>query len=195
MIFDKRTELQAFMDNIVRENGSRIVKVTSYAPSFSTRGTTVYMIDGPLFIIFENGMALIIFYRNVCYADIEYRPLTMEEKDELSKIDCNDFFNVVYDLYDYQTKDLCKRVTLNMDYDCLEKIEVRFFEGGYEEWEKGNIVTKSGTEENFGEIVFVMKNGNTVHIMPEHAEMDGYLDIWASTDYENIQEFNCGRQR
>ena len=29
---------------------------------------------------------------------------------------------------DYQTKDLCKRVTLNMDYDCLEKIEVRFLE-------------------------------------------------------------------
>ena len=121
---------------------------------------------------------------------MEYRELTVNEKAELSKIYNNDFFNVVYDIYDYNTKRISKRITLNMEYDVIEKVDVCYFEGDYDKWENGVIVTKEGTEENFGEIIFKMKNGNTIHVLAEDAEMDGYMDVWASTDYENIKVFN-----
>lgn len=191
MEFNSRKELQAYMDRIVSENHISVVKVCSQSQSSSTYTPIRYMVDEPLYIIFENGMALVLEYYNVYNIDVEYRELTDEEAEDLSKIYNNDFFNVVYDVYNYEPRRLSKRITLNMEYDVLEKVDVHFFEGDYEKWEDGKIITKEGTEENFGEIVFTMKNGNTIHLMAEDAMMDGYMSVWASTGYENVRAFNC----
>ena len=190
MNFKSRKELQAYFDEFVSENQSAVVKVCSPSNSSSTYTPVVYMLDMPLSIIFENGKALVIEYYNVCNIYVEYRELTDSEKEELSKIYNNDFFNVVYDIYDYNTTRISKRITLNMEYDVIEKVDVCYFEGDYDKWENGVIVTKEGTEENFGEIILRMKNGKTIHILAQPADSDGYFDVWASTDYENIKVFN-----
>ena len=192
MEFNSRKELQSYMNHIVSENQTSVVKVCSQSHSSSTYTPIRYMVDEPLYIIFENGMALVLEYYNVCNIDVEYRELTDEEAEDLYKMYNNDLFNVVYDVYNYEPRRLSKRITLNMEYDTLEKVDVRFFEGDYEKWEDGKIITKEGTEENFGEIVFTMKNGNKIHLMAEDVMMDGYMSVWSSTGYENVRAFNCG---
>ncbi len=84
--------------------------------------------------------------------------MTDDEKEKLSKIYNNDFFNVVHDVYDYDTKNILKRITLNMNHDALEKVDVSLFKWDYEKRENGCIVTKKATDENLGEIIFKMKN-------------------------------------
>ena len=190
MKFNKKSDLQQYFNNIVKNNMSEIVKIASLADDSSSKDLAIrYSIDEPLYIIFKNGKALIISYFNVCEITVDYRELTSDEKKLLAQINCKDFFNQVNDIYDYHTLKLSKRITVFLEYDALEKIEVKYFEGNYETWENNKIIIKKGTLENFDEIIFTMKNGKRIHIKPESAIFDGYLDVWSDDAYENIIKY------
>lgn len=192
MKFTKRTELQKYFNNIVNNNCDEIIKIcTLGSASSNTVSPIKYSLDDTLYIIFRNYYALIIEYYDVCDISVEYRKLTMDEKMKIAKGTCKDLFNCVYDVYNIHTLELSKRITLNMNYAKLAKIKVKHFTGNYDTWEKGEIVSKLGTKENFDEIIFIMENNNTIHIKPEDAEADGYLDVWSKENYENITNYSA----
>ena len=81
MIFNSKKELQKYFDMIVEEIDSQIVKVCTFPYADSNAYLPImYRMNDSLYIIFENGKALVINYFNVYEIDVDYRDLDNIEK-------------------------------------------------------------------------------------------------------------------
>lgn len=188
MQITKQSELNDFFKTIKPDLWRcSIVKIFTFGAETSKKFQ--YSIDEKLYILMDNFFAFVIEYYNVCNINIEYRKLTMEELENSAKMTCRDFFNRVEEIYNYKNYRMNRRESCLLDYSDIKEIKVQHLEGKYETWENGKIIEKETSEEAFDEIQFIMSNGNIIHICPEDAINDGYLDVWATGTKENFREF------
>ncbi|MBQ9844842.1 MAG: hypothetical protein IJO54_02025 [Oscillospiraceae bacterium] len=191
MIFNSKKELQKYFDMIVEEIDSQIVKVCTFPYADSNAYLPiVYRMNDSLYIIFENGKALVINYFNVYEIDVDYRDMTEEEKKNTSQIDCADFFNRVDDIYDYDTSKLSKRIIMNMDYGKLNKVVLQNYSGEYDYWYNGKVVTYTANNDNFGKLKLITDNNNIIDIIPKIDVLDSWT-VSSDTVCDIIRTFNC----
>ena len=190
MQITKRSDLNKFFERIKHDLWRcSIIKVFTFSGDGSSANSFRYSIDDKLFILMDNFFAFVIEYYDVCNINIEYRKLTMEELEESAKITCRDFFNRVEEIYNIKNYRKNRRESCLLEYSEIKEIKVNKITGKYETWENGNIVEKDESEEAFDEIQFIMSNGNIIHLCPEDAINDGYLDVWATGSDERFKEF------
>ena len=190
MQITKLTELNNFFESVKHDIcKSSIIKVFSFSSDGRSRNNFKYAIDDNLYILMDNFYAFVIAYFDVCNINIEYRKLTTEELEASAKITCRDFFNRVEEIYNMKEYRMTRRESCILDYSEIKEIKVNHLEGKYVTWEKGSIIEKNESEEAFDEIQFIMNNGNIIHLCPEDAVNDGYLDVWATGTMENYKEF------
>lgn len=96
-------------------------------------------------------------------------------------MDCKDFFNRTDEVYNYKTMKILRRITLIFEYGYIKSIKYHKVNEKYEVWEDSTIIEKNPKEETFGEIILVLDNNNEIHISPEPALSDGYVDIWCKS--------------
>lgn len=113
----------------------------------------------------------------------------MEELKKSAKMTCKDFFNRVEEIYNHKNYRMNRRESCLLDYSDIKEIKVHHLEGKYETCENGKIIEKETSKEAFDEIQFIMSNGNIIHICPEDAINDEYLDVWATGTKEDFKDY------
>jgi len=176
----KSSDLLEYFNKIIeKQNKNPIIKV--YSKNFDCPDDTEerrYDIDTEFYILFENQNVLIIDYRNIDSLYIEYKKLSRDELEEAAKMDCGDFFNRTDEVYNYKTMKMSRRITSTFEYGYIKSIKYNKVNNEYEVWENSTTIAKKPNEETFDEIILVLDNNNEIHISPEPALSDGYVDIW-----------------
>ena len=164
----KSSDLLEYFNKIIeKQNKNPIIKV--YSKNFDCPDDTEerrYDLDTEFYILFENQNALTIDYRNIDSLYIEYKKLS---RDELMKI--------------------LRRITSIFEYGYIKSIKYHKVNEKYEVWEDSTIIEKNPKEETFGEIILVLDNNNEIHISPEPALSDGYVDIWCERAKVYIKKY------
>ena len=161
----------AFSDffNTIIEKQKNIPIIKIYSKNYDCPDNTGrYSIDTEFYILFQNQYALIIDYRNIDSLYIQYKEMNEEELKEAAKINCNDFFNRIDEVCDSRTWKLLRRQISIFEYGCIKDIKYDIVKTKYEVWENSSIK----------EIILILDNENEIHIYPEPALSDGYVDIW-----------------
>jgi len=187
----KSSDLLKYFNMIIeKQKNNPIIKVyTKYNDCPNDIEKMRYDIDTEFYILFENQYALIIDYRNIDSLYIEYKKMTREELEEAAKIDCQDFFNRIDEIYDGKTIKMLKRVTSIFEYGYIKDIRYDRVNTKYEVWEDNSIIQESPSEETFEEIVLILDNNNEIHIYPQPALTDGYVDIWCKGAKVNVKNY------
>ena len=176
----KSSDLLKYFDTIMKkQNNNPIIKV--YSKNYDCPDDTEkrrYDIDNEFYILFENQYALIIDYRNIDSLYIEYKKLSKDELEKAAKMDCKDFFNRTDEVYHYNTMKMSRRITSIFEYGYINDIKYNKVNNKYEVWENSTTIEKDPNEETFDEIILILDNNNEIHIYPEPALSDGYVDIW-----------------
>ncbi len=187
----KSSDLLEYFNKIIeKQNKNPIIKV--YSKNFDCPDDTEerrYDLDTEFYILFENQNALTIDYRNIDSLYIEYKKLSRDELEESAKMDCKDFFNRTDEVYNYKTMKISRRITSIFEYGYIKSIKYHKVNEKYEVWEDSTIIEKNPKEETFGEIILVLDNNNEIHISPEPALSDGYVDIWCERAKVYIKKY------
>ena len=195
----KASEAKLYFEDIIRRNaGIKIKSIFSEPPGFSNNlGFRKYFDDMPIYIQFENDFCLVIDYQFIDALNVEYRPLSEEEKDQFADLWVKDYFNCTVDIHSYtrdENGDFLDRVkdrtmTISLEYDMLTSVEIRRVTEGYSKWIDGDLECAVPTEETFDEIKFIMKNGNTFIVCADDAMVDGDVMAWSSEAKESIIKY------
>ncbi len=188
----KSSDLLEYFNTIIEiQNKNPIIKV--YSKNYDCPDDTekrMYDIDTEFYILFENQYALIIDYRNIDSLYIEYKKLSKDELEEAAKMDCKDFFNRTDEVYHYNTMKMSRRITSIFEYGYINSIKCNKVNNEYEVWENSTIIEKNPSKETFDEIILILDNNNEIHIYPEPALSDGYVDIWCEGAKVYTKKYN-----
>lgn len=190
MQITKLSELNKFFE-IVKHDLWRcsIIKVFTFGSDVSSVKSFNYLIDDKLYILMDNFFAFIIEYSDACNINIEYRKLTTEELEASAKITCRDFFNRVEEIYNIKNYRMNRRESCLLEYSEIKEIKVNYLNEKHLICKNNSSIEQKKTEEEFDEIQFIMYNGNIIHLWPEDATSDGYLNVWATGTIEKYKEF------
>lgn len=185
------TKLVKYFNEVIENlNSSPIVKIFAGYNAYPKNSKEVfYSIDDKITIVFANHKVLIIDYNNIDSLYVEYKFLSKEDIEKIAQISCEDLFNRADEVYDSKTLRISCRFNSIFEYDVLEKIEFKCINENYGIWDNNEIIEKIPTEDTFGEIILILKNGNEIHICPEDAIMDGYMDVWCKGAIVNIKDY------
>lgn len=184
-------ELVKYFNEIIENlKFSPIVKIFSDYNSCPRNSNDVFhSIDDTITILFSNHKALIIDYNNIDNLCVEYKEMSKDEIEKIVSKSCEDLFNRADEIYNPNTYRMTCRFNSMFEYDVLEKIEFKCINENYGIWDNNEIIEKTPTENTFGEIILILKNGNEIHICPEDAIMDGYMDVWCKGAIVNSKEY------
>lgn len=189
--FSNGIEVQTYFDKLIKSlRGVKIVSVFSRSSWFSHWGNRrTYSEDSEVYILFENGQGLVIFYPFIDALSVSLRPLSEEEKALAADMD---YFNDISDIYarlpDGQLV-LDETLGISLEYDSLEKVSIEYVRGPYSKWINHELVDYvSPIHSPFEDITFTMANGNSFVIAPDDAIADGYTLAWSEDAQETITQ-------
>ncbi len=179
----KKSEAQKYFDSII--DNLKTVKIKSVfslcsASWSSNRGNfRTYDSDDSIFILFENDMCLIIYYRFIDCLEAEFRKLTVEELNRYNDLLIKDYFNGSQDIYDFKMNKITGTETIKLNYSYIERITIKSVTEEYEKRIGNGLDFVSPTPETFSEITFIMANKKSFTICAGDAMTDGYMLLWA----------------
>lgn len=187
--FAKRADVIKYFKSI--KNELQYVKIKSIF-SFDERyghspsGVREYNTAEDVFILLENGNALVINYRYINTLDIQLRQLTQDEINEYDDLLIKDYFNAVINVYDAQTKEIKSTEICELEYGSILNVFLDRVKVEYTKWKNNDLVFVEPTEETFCAIKFIMSNGKTFVISPLPAESGGDTRIFSEDANETI---------
>ena len=191
----KASDAKSYLESIINNvRGHKIKQIFSECPNWNTHnGYRLYSDCSPIYIVFENGQCLIIEYYFIDGLRAEFRQMTAEEAINLQEQLLSDYFNSSDDIYNCvegEITDIDRTETIALEYGTLESVELRRVTWEYSKWVKGEIDYVSPTDDTFGEIKFIMSNGNTFVICGDDAFADGYVLAWSTDTEESTIYYN-----
>lgn len=186
--FSKATDTRNFFNDILKElNGVKVTGVYSHLPIILARKTFVYMQDEPVYIMLDNGKCLVIDYMDVDRLSVEYREMTVKERERYDDTNEKDCFNRESKVYNPNTHK-AEIDKSSLVYGCLTRVELTPITKPYSTWIDGHIVEDiEPTADTFNDIKFVMDNGKSFYICADDPEVDGYSLLW-SEDADETSE-------
>lgn len=186
--FDNKKEVDEYFTNLLRE--IRNVKITSVFTMSSAsygieREKIIYDTDTELYILLDNGKCIIISYLDASLLGIEYRSLNEKELNLYKKIRDKDLFNMIHEIHNPHTMQICNIDSIKFEYSYVVQIDVHGFNNEFETWRNNKEVILPSGGDYFDRIDFCLANGNKICICPEDAIFDGYLDFWVEGSIED----------
>lgn len=179
--FSKASDVNKFFGDLI-EQIANVKIIGVYAPTYFMTGenSDIFMQDENVYICFENKKCLVVEYKFVNKLSIAYRSMTEEEIEKYSVSSNKDIFNFDEKIFDYYTHKVIKKVSSQLDYASLQKVEVVSLTKPYSAWVDGDIEENNvPTEETFEKLRFVMSNQKSFCIVFDDAESDGYSLLWS----------------
>ena len=157
----------------------------------SEKEKTIYYTDTELYIMLENNKCIVISYLDTSLLGIEYRYLSMEELNQYNQIKDKDFFNMVREIYDSNTMQICSSDSIKFEYSSIIQVVVHGFSHEFETWRDNKEVKLPSGGDYFNRIDFCLGNGNKICMCPKDVVFDGYLDFWVEVEeYKKDGELN-----
>ena len=192
MILSEKTQANKYFEEVVKKLKNVKIKsvFTLSSPSWSSDdGYRRYFEDSEIYVLFENDMCLVIEYYFLDLLNVELKMLSPKKKEEYKKLYIKDFFNASNDICDHITYKKVRNESCSLEYDYMEKVELRSVTGEYEKWIDGNVDFVNATEEAFDEIRITMNNKNSFVICAADAYLDGYVLVWSEDCINHVVEY------
>lgn len=173
--FSKRSEVKRYFNDILPQIKDVKVKCV-YTPNPFMFNDSIYhiMTDLPVYVMLEDGKALVFEYDFIDELNVEYREMTEEEKENFDKAHIKDYFNHKTDIYNPNISS--KPITnmcVELSYGRIVNVEIEQIFERYAKWLETGLDYVSPTIETFNKITFIMDNGNRFVLRAEDAEFDG----------------------
>lgn len=179
--FENKKDVDVYFKKLIEEiKGVKITNVfTLDNASYGVgREKIVYDIDSELYILLENSKCIIISYLDASLLGIEFRELNEKELNQYNEIKDKDLFNMVHEIHNPHTMQICNIDSIKFEYSSIIQIDVHGFSHEFETWRNSEEIILPSGGDYFDRIDFGLNNGNKICMCPEDAIFDRYLDFW-----------------